>query len=518
MRVRGTEAARRTDFDVAIVGYGPVGATLANALGRLGYRVGVFEKEPSVYHMPRASHLDAEVMRVYQSLDLADELEKILIGAKGYHYVNEEGKVLLKFAKPEGKNAVHGWNSHYRFYQPTFEKLLRAGVERFPNVEVFLNSNVTGLTQGDRYVTLTVENSHASHESASERTASFVVGCDGGRSTVRRHMGVAMYDIGLRQQWLVIDVKLNPRAERPASLPQIGIQYCEPSRPVTYVPEIGDHDRFRWEMMLMPGETKEEMEKPEKVWSLLSRWLKPEQAVLERAAVYVFHSVIAQEWRAGRMLLAGDAAHQTPPFLGQGMCAGVRDAANLAWKLDLVLKGQANIRLLDTYQSERTYHVRKFIDMATELGKIITVTDREKAAERDRQYLSGEPKTWQQPDPSLGWGVFLANHPMAGFVFPQPTLKDGRRLDDAVGLQFAVVGSPSVIGNVGAETKAIWQELGVAAISDDGAEVRKICEEQQASAFVIRPDRYVYGAVNTASDLDNMTKQLKQDICSAFVY
>jgi 3-(3-hydroxy-phenyl)propionate hydroxylase len=508
----------QTDFDVAIVGYGPIGETLANLLGKMGYRVGVFEREPSVYHIPRASHLDAETMRVYQSVDLADDLEKILIGAKGYDYVNEEGKVLLKFAKPEGMNDVHGWNNHYRYYQPRLETFLRDGAARFPNVQVFLNRDVTHLQQEDQFVKLTVKSTENANETENVYTAAFVVGCDGGRSTVRHQMGVTMYDIGLRQQWLVIDVKLKDGVKRPDTLPQIGIQYCEPSRPVTYVPEIGDYDRFRWEMMLMPGETKEEMEKPEKVWSLLSRWLTPDQAILERASVYVFHSVIAQEWRVGRMLLAGDAAHQTPPFLGQGMCAGVRDAANLAWKLDLVLKGKSNIRLLDTYMSERTYHVRKFIDMATELGKIITVTDREKAAERDRYYLSDEPKTWYQPDPSLGWGIFLASHPLAGRVFPQPRLKDGRRLDDAIGLAFGVVADPALIARVSEETKAIWNELGAAVIADDGEGFRKICEREKTSAFIIRPDRYVYGAVSTPEELEAMTKQLKQDIISAFVY
>lgn len=508
----------RTDFDVAIVGYGPIGETLANLLGKMGYRVGVFEKEPSVFHIPRASHLDAETMRVYQSADLADDLENILIGAKGYDYVNEEGKVLLRLAKPEGKNEVHGWKNHYRYYQPRLETFLRQGAERFPNVQVFLNREVTGLEQDDSCVKLTVDSTEQDGESAKVYTAAFVVGCDGGRSTVRRHMGVTMYDIGLRQQWLVIDAKLKDGVQRPETLPQIGIQYCEPSRPVTYVPEIGDYDRFRWEMMLMPGETKEEMEKPEKVWSLLARWLTPDQAILERASVYVFHSVIAQEWRVGRMLLAGDAAHQTPPFLGQGMCAGVRDAANLAWKLDLVLKGKSNIRLLDTYMSERTYHVRKFIDMATDLGKIITVTDREKAKERDSAYLSGEPKTWVQPDPSLGWGIFLTSHPLAGRVFPQPKLKDGRRMDDAIGLRFGVVGDPKLIASVSEAAKAIWQELDVAVIGDDGESVRKICEQEQAGAFIIRPDRYVYGAARTPEELEAMTRQLKQDIHSAYIY
>mgnify|MGYP001292061311 CR=1 FL=1 len=511
-------AGRQVDFDVAIVGYGPIGELLANVLGKMGHRVGVFEREPSVYHIPRASHLDAEAMRVIQSADLADELEKMLIGAKGYDFLNEEGRVLLKLAKPPGKNIAHKWNNHYRFYQPNLELFLRAGAERFPNVRVFLNRNVTEVAEEDGRVVLRAEPTDGSGERASVHTASFVVGCDGGRSTVRQFMGVRMYDIGLRQQWLVVDVKLRDGVKRPDTLPEIGIQYCEPSRPVTYVPEIGSLDRFRWEMMLMPGETKEEMERPEKVWSLLARWITPEKGILERASVYVFHSVIAQEWRAGRLLLAGDSAHQTPPFLGQGMCAGIRDVANLAWKLDLVLRGRSNIRLLDTYMSERTHHVRKFIDMATELGKIITVTDRKLAEERDRLYLSGEPKVWHQPDSSLGWGVFHTSHPMGGRIFPQPELKDGRRMDDAIGLRFAVIAHPSVLAGAGAEAEAIWRELDAAVIADDGDEFSHICREQRARAFILRPDRYVYGAVDSAGDLERLTKQLRQDVLSEFIY
>ncbi|TBL73334.1 bifunctional 3-(3-hydroxy-phenyl)propionate/3-hydroxycinnamic acid hydroxylase [Paenibacillus thalictri] len=497
--------AAKAEFDAAIIGGGPVGVTLANMLGFYGLKVAVFEKEPSVYHMPRASHMDAEVMRIYQSFGLSEALNRIVIGAKGYEFLNGDGKVLLKLDKPEG-DSPQGWKYHYRFYQPNFEQVLRAGTERFEQVRMFLEHEVTGIEEKHGYVQLRVDN-RTKHESI-EVSASYVIGCDGGRSMVRRSLGIEMDDVGLRQQWLVVDVKL----KREVALPPKGIQYCEPSRPITYVPMIGDYDRYRWEIMLLPGETKEEMERPEQVWGLLNRWLQPEDATLERASVYIFHSVIAKQWRKSRVFLAGDSAHQTPPFLGQGLCAGVRDAANLAWKLNMVVHGQAEESLLDTYQSERSPHVRQFIDMATELGKIITVLDPEEAAARDRKLLSGDTRTLVQPAPLLGSGIRLADGELAGTLFAQPRLGSGQLMDDAVGNRFAVIAEPDVIDNVSEETKAVWSRLDAVVLTDHGDELKSIFQMHDTAAFMIRPDRYVFGKAAGAAELERLTAELERKL------
>ena len=227
--------------------------------------------------------------------------------------------------------------------------------------------------------------------------ARYVVGCDGARSMVRKAMGTAMVDLGLHQPWLVFDVRL--KADVPG-LPDHTVQHCDPARPMTYCNVTGN--RRRWEIMLMPGDDPAQLVQPETLWQLVSKWVTPEQADIERAVIYTFHSVIAEGWRQGRLLLAGDAAHQTPPFLGQGMCAAIRDASNLAWKLEAVLRGHADDALLDTYESERSPHVRAFIDLAVKLGDIIQTTDPQAARERDAKFKAGQPEIFQFP--ARVWG------------------------------------------------------------------------------------------------------------------
>ncbi|MEB3100134.1 bifunctional 3-(3-hydroxy-phenyl)propionate/3-hydroxycinnamic acid hydroxylase MhpA [Ferviditalea candida] len=482
------------DFDVAIVGYGPVGATLANLLGQEGLKVAVFEREKSVYHQPRASHLDGETMRVYQSASLSKEIDEITIGAKGYDYINAEGQLLLKLRRDEGRGP-QGWDHHYRFYQPALELTLRKGVERFDQVRVFLQNEVLNIVEAENHAVLKVLDKEEG--TVRKFSAAYVVGCDGARSLVRSIMGTPMEDLGLHQPWLVIDIKL----KRPVDLPINGIQFCNPKRPITYVPQIGSYDRYRWEIRVLPGEAKEDMERPERIWDLLSPWVKPEDAELERASVYIFHALLAQGWRKGRMILAGDAAHMTPPFLGQGMCAGVRDVANLAWKLKLVIQNKVSDALLDSYEAERSPNVREYIQMAVELGEIIATLDPISAAERDQRMLEA-PQSLTEPVPPLGRGLHGNAPAPAGTLFPQPELDNGMKLDDAIGLRFAVIGYSAVIESAPLEAKKLWETIGAAVLfAEQGAEITQWLDENGVKAVIIRPDRYVLGAAANAAEL-----------------
>jgi len=395
-------------YDVAIIGYGPTGATLAKLLGQAGLAVAVFEREAGIYPMPRAIHFDGEVMRVFQNAGLRKQVEAISRpGLKGMHFVNAEGATLL-VRGGSALNGPHGCANNYYFHQPELEAVLREGVRQHANVRVHLRHEVFAMDeQGDAnagHALLRYEN--MADGTLSSCTASYVIGCDGARSLTRRQMGATMEDLGLHQPWLVFDVLL--KEGRGGNLPDHTQQICDPVRPMTYCNVLGA--RRRWEIMLLPGDDVHTVARPENVWPMVSRWVTPEDAVMERAAVYTFHSVIARKWRSsqsgGRLLLAGDSAHQTPPFLGQGMCAGIRDAANLAWKLVLVLRGQAGDDLLNTYESERAPHVRAFIDLAVRLGAIIQATDPEVARERDRKFMSGVgPETFVFPAPVLGPGL-----------------------------------------------------------------------------------------------------------------
>ncbi len=479
-------------FDVAIVGYGPVGATLANLLGMAGLSVLVLEREASVYHHPRAGHCDGEVMRVFQSIGLAETIAREGFVNPGMRFISAQGKLLLDWPRPR-EVGPEGWHASYRFHQPNLEQTLRGGVARFPNVQVKLRCDAFAVDDRGDHVSLRYEDL----QSGALITAAtrHVVGCDGARSIVRRFMGTELEDLRSHERWVIIDTILTrPRPD----LPEVTVQYCDPARPTTYCRMVGE--RRRWELMLMPGDDPAAITRPDQVWRLLSPWLRPDDAEIERAVVYTFHSVLARGWRVGRMLVAGDACHQTPPFMGQGMCAGIRDAANLAWKLGAVIRERAAPALLDTYESERSAHVRHYIDTAVRLGGIIQTTDPAAAARRDAEMTRAPPKM-ESIKPPLGPGIHGAAPPPAGTLSRQPRRADGRLLDDVVGQRFAVLCSRR-LPDAADRIVGRWRPDDVVVIDDDHDEVRAYLDALGKAAVVIRPDRYILGAADSAAELD----------------
>ena len=486
--------------DVAIIGFGPAGATLANLLGQTGLNVVVLEKEAAIYPLPRAIHFDGEVMRIFQSIGLRREVEDISrAGLKGMHFVNAEGETLLIRG---GTTALgpHGCASNYYFHQPELERTLREGVQRFENVRVCLQHSVLDIQQKTDHASLQVQDS--SNDSTYEINARYVVGCDGARSLVRKILGSPMQDLGLHQAWLVFDALLKDNAP---PLPDHTVQHCDPARPMTYCNVTGN--RRRWEIMMLPDDDPAEIVKPENLWPLVNRWVQPENAEIERATIYTFHSVIAKGWRTGRLMIAGDAAHQTPPFLGQGMCAALRDASNLAWKLQAVLNGVASDDLLDTYESERAPHVQAFIELAVRLGDIIQTTDPEAAKARDAKFRQGQPEIFQFPAPVLGHGMVAAGPVPVGQTFPQPQLSNGQWLDEAIGNHFAVIALPELLQEVSPQTRAQWKQWQVVSQSAQDESLRAWLDQQSVQAVLVRPDRYILGMVNTSAQLDALSQQ-----------
>ena len=488
-------------FDVAIAGLGPTGATLANLLGMAGLSVLVIEKEAGIYPLPRAIHFDGEVMRVFQAIGLREAvLERARPGTQGMHFVNAAGETMLI----RGGTAAlgpHGCANNYYFHQPELEALLRGGLARFANVSVRLRHALAGISQDDDAVALTVQALDEGREL--HFRARYLVGADGARSPVRTHMGSPLHDLGLRQPWLVFDVLL----QRPADLPVHTVQHCDPARPMTYCNVTGA--RRRWEIMVLPDDDREALLAPQNLWRMVERWITPQDATLERAAIYTFHSVIAEGWRRGRLLLAGDACHQTPPFLGQGMCAGIRDAANLAWKLEAVLRDRAPASLLDTYESERAPHVRALIELAVRLGNIIQTTDPAQAAERDAKFRAGEPEVFELPPQALGAGAFDTQRGApAGRPFPQPRLSDGRLLDELLGPRMAVIGRNRAIAGVSPATHARWERAGAIVIDRPEPCIADWLDEHEADAVVLRPDRYIVGVARTAGELERISQLL----------
>lgn len=480
------------DFDVVIVGRGPVGATLANLLGLCGVRTLVLEREARTYHLPRAVHFDDECMRVFQTIGLAEAILPHVILSPGMRFVDAEGRLILDWPRSKDLTPM-GWHLSYRFHQPDLEEILIDGLRRWSQVEVRNCCDVFALDQDERGVRVRYEN--LTNGKVSELLAAFVVGCDGARSLVRRFIGSGMDDLGFHERWLVIDALLNH--DRPG-LGDYSIQHCDPRRPATYIRGTGN--RRRWEITVHPDEDAQAVIQPAKVWDLLSRWISPGEAELERAAVYTFHSAIAKQWRNNRLLLAGDSAHQTPPFLGQGMCAGIRDAANLAWKLRDVVTGRADARLLDSYQSERSPHVREFIELAIRLGGVINTKAME-AGLAGGEARDNAPVKLDVRKPLLGPGLAIGSLPLAGHLAPQFMLADGRRSDDRTGYANLLLLDKAAAFS--ARVRAALLQAGIDVLTgEDAGAVSRWLAAHNVRAALIRPDRYVRGAARNEAELD----------------
>jgi len=461
-----------TETGVLIAGMGPVGATLAALLARHGVSVIACERDKEIYRLPRAAHFDAEIMRLLQQLGLAEAMLPHSRPIGGYDFINADGEMLMQFAtSPE---TSQGWASGYLFHQPALEEMLRDGLKA-ANVETLTGWSLTGFTDDGTGVTATLTDGN---ETRTVR-AQFLVGCDGGNSFVRKTLGIGLDDYGFDEPWLVVDTVMPDESH----LKPHGVQLCDPARPVTIMPM--SPGRRRWEFMLLPHETPEEMMAPGKVEALMAPYMGKGEVEIVRRAVYRFHGLVAKEWRKGRVVLAGDSAHQMPPFAGQGMCSGLRDAANLAWKLALVLDGKADIKLLDTYQAEREPHVRGFIELAIAMGKVVCMQDAEAAKARDAGMIAGHKAggaaPLPPPPPMIGGALHAS--PRAGELSPQYA-----RFDDARG-------------------NGAWLLHRGQSVESDDVEVVDVSGLTpwetwlgEAEAALIRPDRYVFGT-GAANDL-----------------
>jgi 3-(3-hydroxy-phenyl)propionate hydroxylase len=478
-------------YDVAIVGYGPTGATLANLLAMSGLDVVVLEREDDIYPLPRAVHFDDEVMRVFQTVGIADELEPLLHVNAGMKFVDPDGTLLLDWPRPQ-EIGPNGWHASYRFHQPSTEALLRRAFEAQTNAAVHLGAEVVSVDENADSAVLRYKDRHT--DSLHNVSASFVVGCDGARSVIRQAMGTDMTDLGFEERWLVIDVLLKH------DMPELGdytIQYCDAVRPMTYCRSPAN--RRRWEIALGKDDDDATVSSPEQVWATVARWIGPDDAELERTAVYTFRSAVAEQWRRGRLLIAGDAAHLTPPFMGQGLCAGIRDAVNLAWKLVLQIQGAPSNELLDTYESERKPHVGAYIETAMRLGALINSVGSDAAQEQVGSASGDEPGQMKSIAPRLGPGLHFGDAVTIGRLFPQPTLAGGRRFDDICGYRPALIARGAML-SASRQTRA--GDYLIDANSDEA--LLECLDALQADAVLVRPDRYVLGTATTPVELDKL--------------
>ncbi|WP_410589301.1 bifunctional 3-(3-hydroxy-phenyl)propionate/3-hydroxycinnamic acid hydroxylase [Amycolatopsis sp. lyj-23] len=517
------------DYDVLVVGYGPAGMALSALLGRQGHRVAVIERYAGLYNLPRAATFDDDVMRLLQKLGIAGRVAVGTRVQRRYDWCNAEGETLI--GNEFSDFGRSGWPEFNMMFQPVLERELDALCRRTPGVEIIRGLVATDFRQTGDAVEVAARPADelgraatGSEDRARKFTARFAVGCDGGNSSLRSSLGIEIDDYGFQEPWLVCDFRLTREVDLPMAL-----QYGDPEQPTSII-SIGPH-HHRFSFMLDEAVPSAEAVDPAQVWHRVKRWIAPEDAELIRVAPYTFRSTVAREWKRGRFLLAGDAAHQMPPFLGQGMCSGFRDAHNLAWKLDLVLRG-ADDELLETYAAERSPHVRAITEKAVELGRLQTIRDKRAARLRDEELLrrrrSGQlPEGFRFPGYRTGFLAAAAPGDTArGQLFPQAWVAQppGRRqrFDDVSGGGWLLVAwdASAIAGRD--DDLAAWRTVGgsvlvlgapangepgaVTAIDDVDGVYRRWLDEHACAAVVVRPDWYVYGSAVSAGSLGSLLR------------
>jgi 3-(3-hydroxy-phenyl)propionate hydroxylase len=556
-------------YDVVIVGLGPTGLTLAHCLGQRGHKVLVLEREPRFYGNARAVYTDGECMRIFQSFGMAERLAADMLQDAPVQMLLPDGRVLFQLKNTQ---RPHGWPANNFFYQPLLETALADGLARYPNVTVQRGRELTRFVQDERGV----DAFHvASEGSAYSRPAPqpgvtpapvpgercvracYLIGADGGRSGVRAQLGITMAGKNFPNPWLVVDIKAKDPADGLRHLPYFNF-ICDPACPTVSCVQPNGHHRF--EFMLMPGQTREHMEHPDTVRHYLSKYIDADKFQVLRTLVYTFNALMAEKWRDGRVLLAGDAAHMTPQFIGQGMNAGVRDAYNLGWKLDAVLRGQAGAELLDSYERERRPHaaamtregirMKDFVSMVNPLGTLLR-----NALTRLVVRLPKIGRFVRQgdfiPKPTYNNGSYFGIERKrwrgaGGRLMPQPNLRgaDGRRhlFDEMVGPGFVLVGAGSdPRDRLDAESLALWQSLGAKFVAvypfgarPNGAVAQAapqgLIEAEdpdgtfhdwwrrsgatRGSVAIVRPDRFVFALVpghQLSAATREFTRQMHRD-------
>lgn len=512
--------------DVTIVGYGPTGQVLALLLGRMGHSVTVIDRWPDLYPLPRAVHVDHEVMRILQAVGVMEDVLPITETIDRYQWVNAARQLLVDF--DFSGIGASGWPVSNMVSQPELERVLDRHVKALPNVTLYQGWSANSLSAQSDHVELEIERGEwvdGRWKGSEERKviqSRWLVGADGANSFVRQALSPEKHDLGFAYDWLVVDVipdedrKWNPQAW----------QLCDPARPTSVVP--GGPGRRRWEFMVLPGERTADMNRAEVAWKLLAPWdITPSNAKLERHAVYTFRGQWVLEWRRGRVLLAGDAAHLMPPFLGQGLCSGVRDSIALAWRLDAVLRSKMSENVLDSYGSERSSHVQEIIGQAVELGKVICIADTATAAQRDQNMLAAMSQPDRAPSPPpqprLGPGLWSAEAPGAGLLSLQAeVVLDGKRgrFDDLVGVRFVVMArNTETLAAISQANRAALDSVNAALVHfganglvDVNGAYGAWFNQLDCVAVFARPDFYLQGGARDAVELNDLLDSWRQAI------
>jgi 2-polyprenyl-6-methoxyphenol hydroxylase-like FAD-dependent oxidoreductase len=507
-------------LDVVQVGYGPVGQALAALLGRAGHRVAVLERHAALYQQPRAYAFDHEIMRDFQSLGIADQLEAVVKPNTRLEMMGADGGLIATVPLLAGS----GWKSGYQMYQPDVEKILDGLVRSEPSVTVLMGHEVVSIEDRSDHVELTAGSGTARRTFA----ARYVVGTDGANSIVRETAGVSCSTLGPSSSVLVIDLRPHdPDMEWRGIVD--GRQIGDPARPGFHGRWLG-REHMRLEFEALPGEDHAQLQSPESCWALLGAWgLRPDNVEIVRSSVYTFEARIAERWHVGRTFIAGDAAHLMPPFLAQGLCTGIRDAFNLGWKLDLVLRGAAPKSLLDTYELERKPHAQTYIQLSVGIGGLVTTFDPAVAAGRDATLR-------EHGIPPLDWPTLTAGlihhgasaeiSPPTGQLAPQARVRfEGRsgRFDDVVGHGWILLtrraiapellsGHAELIETLDLKVVHVTPAILAGAATDLEADYDEWFDTAGVTAILVRPDFYIYGNARDLSELPALLDSLAEQL------
>lgn len=480
---------------VVIVGAGPTGITAATFLAQYGVDCLILDRWPGVYPQPRAVHLDDEIYRVIARLGVAEEFAAISRPTLGLRLLDNRFRVLAEFNRDPARS-VHGFPQANMFDQPELEALLRANLKRYAGVELRGDTEVTNLTENEKRVSVTFTDRSDGQVHLVE--ADYLLGCDGANSTVRAQIGATMRDLNFEQRWLVVDIATDADLHQWEGVHQV----CDPIRAGTYM-RIGP-SRYRWEFQLLAGESAADFGTLAALRPLIAPWtadVLDGELTLLRVTEYTFRAQIADRWRRGNIFILGDAAHLTPPFIGQGMGAGVRDAANLAWKIAWVRNGMLAADVLDTYEQERKPHTRQMIRLALNVGRSMTGGGhlgnlvRRVVLPRLRLIPGLRDKVVDSTTPALRRSVLVSKshrpRRLAGMLCPNPPLPGGQGLDDVLGTGFGLI----TTSRLGAADEASLRRRGVVVVvARPGSALESWLRQGRAAAAIVRPDRTVMRA------------------------
>ena len=480
------------EFDITIVGFGPTGGTLANLLAMHGLSILILDREKSFYPLPRAVHFDDEIMRVFQTIGITKDFLKYTIINKGTKFVNSKGKVILDWPRPKTLT-INGWYPSYRFNQPDLERQLRKKLKKYKKVSVQQNSEVIKIKNHKDHVKVLFKN--INNQSLNEINSKYVIGCDGANSITRKEIKTKMDNLGFTQKWVVVDLILKKIKK---NLPDRTIQYSNTKQPATYCKNVGK--RRRWEFAIKKSQNEKKILSESYIWNFLKPWIKKNEARIERKAIYTFKSAISRKWRKGRVFIAGDAAHLMPPFMGQGMCAGIRDASNLAWKIVKCLNQKRDENILNSYQTERFSNVKEYIETTMRMGEFVNAVGSTKITSNIASNKDGT-KSMQSIKPTLGPGLGKSNDKNRGVIFPQLKMKNGKSFDDNF--------SKSPILIIKSELKNKIKLSKIPTITDNKVlGLAKLLKSYKSKAIIIRPDRFIFQSCYSLKNFNKFLKSL----------